>query len=134
MHKPVTKNSENKKKHARFKDNIWAADLAEMRSLSYFNCGVKYLVYVIDIFTKYTWVKHFKDKKKLKNLFYDFIEILNESKQKPNKLWVTQGKDFYNNLMQKWWDDNEILMCSTHNEGKSRVAKRFTRTFKGENL
>ena len=36
--------------------------------------------------------------------------------------------------MQKWWDDNEILMCSTYNEGKSRVVKRFTRTFKGENL
>ena len=69
LHKPVTKNSENKKKYARFKDNIWAADLAEMRSLSYFNCGVKYLVYVIDIFTKYTWVKHFKDKKSLKIFF-----------------------------------------------------------------
>ena len=39
-----------------FKDNIWAADLAEMGSLgSSFNCGVKYLLCLIDVFTKYAY-------------------------------------------------------------------------------
>ena len=41
----------------RFKDNIWAADLAEMGSLSSKNQGVKYLLCVTDVFTKYAWVK-----------------------------------------------------------------------------
>ena len=45
------------KVYARFKDNIWAADLAEMGSLSSKNKNVKYSLCVIDIFTKYAWVK-----------------------------------------------------------------------------
>ena len=46
----------------RFKDNIWAADLAEMGSLSSKNRNVKYLLCVINVFTKYAWIKSLKDK------------------------------------------------------------------------
>ena len=60
------------------------------------------------------------------------IGIVNESKRKSNKLWVDQGRGFYNNLMQKWLDDSNILMYSTRNEGKSLVAERFIRTLKGK--
>ena len=48
--------------YAEFKDNIWAVDLAEMGSLSSFNHGVKYLC-LIDVFTKYVWIKLVEDKK-----------------------------------------------------------------------
>ena len=41
-------------------------------------------------------------------------------------------KEFYNSVMQKWLDDNDILMQSTHNEGKLVVAERFIRTLKGK--
>ena len=51
--------------------------------------------------------------------------VLYESKRQPNKLWVDQGRAFYNSPMEKWLDDNDILMYSTHNEGKSVVAERF---------
>ena len=57
-----------------------------------------------------------------------FIEIKNESKRKPNKFWVDQGKEFCKSFMQKWLDNNGILMYSTHNEVKSVVAERFIRT------
>ena len=53
------------------------------------------------------------------------MEILKESKHKPNELWVDQEKQFYNSLMHKRLDD--ILMYSTHNEGKSEFAVRFIR-------
>ena len=46
-----------------------------------------------------------------------------KSNRKPNKLWVDQGREFYNNLMRKWLDNNDILMYYTHNEGKSVVAE-----------
>ena len=39
----------------------------------------------------YAWVKLLKNKK-AKTVLYGFIEIVNESKLKPNKLWVDQGK------------------------------------------
>ena len=70
--------------YARFKDNIWAGDLAEMGSLSSKSQGVKYLLCVIDVFTKYAWVKPLKDKK-AETVLRGFIERVNESKCKPNK-------------------------------------------------
>ena len=73
-------------------------DLVEMKLLSSKNKNVKYLLCVIDFFTKYAWIKPLKDKKG-KTVFNAFIEILNESNRKPNKLWVGQGKEFWNKLM-----------------------------------
>ena len=59
----------------RFKDNIWAADLAEMGSLSSKNRNIKYSLCVIDVFTKYAWVKPSKDRKG-KTVLNTFIEIV----------------------------------------------------------
>ena len=56
------------------------------------------------------------------------MEIINESNHTPNKLWVGQGREFYNKLMQEWLDNNGVLMYSTHNEGKSLIAERFIKT------
>ena len=78
---------------------------------------------MIDVFTKYALVKSLKDEK-TKTILHGFVEIVNKSKCKPNKLWVDQGREFYNSPMQKRLDENDILMCSTHNEGKSVVAVR----------
>ena len=82
-----------------------------MTSLSSNNQGVKYLLCVIDVFTKYAWIKPLKYKK-AKTVLNSFIGKVNESKHKPNKVWVDQGRESYNNLMQKWLDDNDILMYS----------------------
>ena len=70
--------------------------------------------------------------KKAKTVLHGFIEIVNKSKHKSNKLWVDAGREFYNNLIQKWLDNNYILMYSTHNEVKPIVAERFIRTLKGK--
>ena len=129
VHKQVTKKFKRRKVYARFKDNIWAADLAEMESLSSKNKNVKYLLCVIDVFTKYAWVKPLQDKND-KAALNAFMEIANESNRKPNKLWVDQGRDFYNKFMQEWLDNNDILIYSTHNEDKSVIAKMFVKTLK----
>ena len=60
-----------------------------MGSLSSKNKNVKYLFCAIDVFTKYAWVKPFKDNKD-KTVLNTFTEIANESNRKPNKLWVDQ--------------------------------------------
>ena len=62
-----------------------------MESLYSKNKNVKYLLCVIDNFTKYAWVKPLKDKKG-KAVLNTFIKIVNESNRKPNKLWVDQGR------------------------------------------
>ena len=93
--------------------------------------NLKYLLCVIDIFTKYAWFKPTTDRKG-KTFLNAFIEILNESNHKPNKLWVEQGREFYNELMQEWLDSNDILMFYTHNEGKSVIVERFIKTLKAK--
>ena len=54
-------NFEKRKVHAAFKDNIWGADLADMQLLSKYNKGIRFLLCVIDIFSKYDWVVPLKD-------------------------------------------------------------------------
>ena len=109
LHKTVTKKFKRRKVYARFKDNIWAADLSEMELFSSKNKSVKYLLCVIDYFTKYMCVKSLKDKKG-KAVLNAFIEIVNECNCKPNKLLIDQRREFYNKLMQELLDNNDILM------------------------
>ena len=100
LYKPVIKKLKRGKIFSRFKDNIWAADLAEMGSLSSKNKNVKYLVCAMDVFNSYAWVKLLKDKNE-KTVLNAFIKIVNESNSKQNKLWVDQGREFYNKIMQE---------------------------------
>ena len=88
-----------------------------------------YLLCVIVVFTKCAWVKSLKDKSG-KAVLNAFIEIVNESNCKPDELWVDQRREFYNKLMQEWLDNNDILIYSTHNEGKSVIAEKFIKTLK----
>ena len=115
LHEPVIKKCKKRKVCARFKNNIWAEDLAKKVSLSSKNKNVKYLLYAIDVFKKGKTVFKkdktvkkdkkgkavFKKDKKGKTVLNAFIKIVNESNRKPNKLWVDQGKEFYNKLMQE---------------------------------
>ena len=64
LHKPITKKLRWRKVYARFQGNIWAAELAELESPSSKNKHVEYLLCVIDVFTKYAWVRPLKDKKR----------------------------------------------------------------------
>ena len=100
-----------------------------MGSLSSKNKNVKYLLCAIDVFIKYALVKALKDKKD-KTVVNAFIEIVNETNCKPNKLWVDQRREFYNKLMQEWLEINDILMYSTHKEGKSVIAERIIKNVK----
>ena len=102
-----------------------------MQSLSRKNKGIKYLLCVIDLYSKYAFVIPLKDKKGI-SIFNAFDKIIKQSETKPNKIWVDQGSEFYNNYFKKWLSDNNIIMYSTYNEGKSVVAERFIRTLKNK--
>ena len=127
-HKPIIRKFKKRKVYSAFKDNIWGADLADMQLLSKYNKGIRLLLCVIDIFSKYAWVVPLKDKKSI-SIVKAFQIILKQSNRKPNKIWVDKGSEFYNAYFKKWLRDN-IVMYSTHNEGKSVVAERFIRMLK----
>ena len=52
--------------------------------------------------------------------------------RKPNKTWVDQGREFYNNTFKDFLKINNIEMYSTYNEEKSVVAERYIRTLKNK--
>ena len=131
LHKPIIRKLEKRKVYSTFKDNIWGVDLADMQLLSKYNKGIRFLLCVIDIFSKYAWVVPLKDKKGI-SIVKAFQNILKQSNKKPNKIWVDKGSEFYNAYFKKWLRDNNIAMYSTHNEGKSVVAERFIRTLKSK--
>ena len=131
LHKTIIRKFKKRKVYSAFKDNIWGVDLADMQLLSKYNKGIRFLFCVIDIFSKYAWVVPLKDKKGI-SIVKAFQIILKQSNRKPNKIWVDKGFEFYNAYFKKWLRDNDIVMYSTHNEGKSVVAERFIRTLKSK--
>ena len=93
--------------YSSFKDNIWGVDLADMQSLSRYNKGFKYLLCAIDLFSKYAWVLPIKDKKGT-SIVNTFKKIVSKGKSKPNKIWVDEGSEFYNQSFKYFLKINNI--------------------------
>ena len=74
LHKPIIRKFKKGKVYSAFKDNIWAADLADMQLINMFHKGFKFLLCVIDIYSKYV------------SIVNAFQNILNKSNRKPNKI------------------------------------------------
>ena len=130
LHKPIIKKRKKRKVYSYFKDNIWGVNLADMQSLCKYNKGIKYLLCAIELFSKYAWVIPIKDKKGT-SIVNAFQKIISEGR-KPNKIWVDQVIESYNNSFKGFLKINNIEMYSTYNEGKSVVAERFIRTLKNK--
>ena len=101
LHKPIIRNLKKRTVYSGSKDNIWGADLADMQLISKFNKRFRFLLCVIDIFSKYAWVVPLKDEKGV-SIVDAFQNILDDSNRKPNKIWVNKGSKFYNNSFKNW--------------------------------
>ena len=101
-----------------------------MSLISKFNKGIKYLLCLIDLFSRYAWVVPLKNEKG-DSIVEGSPKILS-SGGKPNKIWVDHGSEFYNKNFKDFSKENDIKMYSTFNEGKSVVAERFIRTLKNK--
>ena len=88
LHKPIVRKFKKRKVYSSYKDNICGVDLDDMQLISNYNKNIKYLLCVIDLLSRYSWVVPLKDKKSVINAFQS---ILNSSKRKPNKIWIGQG-------------------------------------------
>ena len=82
------------------------------------------------MFSKYAWIVPLKDKRGI-SIVNAFQKIISKGR-KPNKIWVDQGSEFYNNSFKDFLKINNIEMYSTYNEGKYVVAERFIRTLKNK--
>ena len=136
LHKPFKRAKQVRKVYFKSKDNIWNADLVIMPQQD----NYKYILTIMDGYTRYAWTVPLKDKKG-ETVANAFTDIIKKSKRKPNKLWVDQGKEFYNQHMYKLFKfkDKDILekdengeyknqIYSVFNFGKNPVIERFNRT------
>ena len=113
--------------YSAFKENICGANLADIQLISKFNNGFRFLLCVIDIFSKHAWVAPLKDKKSL-SIVNAFQKILKQSARKSHKICADKGSEFYNSHFKKLLKG--IEMYSIHNQEKFVVAERFIRTKK----
>ena len=73
--------------YSSFKDNIWGVDLADIQLINKYNKGIRYIFCGIDLCSKYAFVVPLKDKNRA-SIVNAFPKMLNNSKRKPNKIWV----------------------------------------------
>ena len=89
-------------------DEIWTADLIDRQAFAKDNIEIKYLLTVIDIFSKFVCIVPFKRKtgQKVANAFSRILKV-----RRPSKIWVDKGREFYKKDVQ-----TIIELYSTENE------------------
>ena len=113
LHKPIKRKFKKRRVLVNGIDTTWAADLVDMKAFSKFNRGIKYLLALIYVFSKYGCLVPLKNKTG-KYIASALKTIFNE--RKPEKMWVDKGKEFYNKDVK-----DSIEFYSTETEEKSRV-------------
>ena len=108
-------------------DDQWVADLVEVQPLAKYNRGIRYLLTVLDVLSKYAWVQSLKAKTGVA-LVHAFEKIVKQ--RRPNRLQTDRGKEFYNRTFQRWLEEQGIQHFSTEGDAKASVVERFNRTLK----
>ena len=131
LHKPIRKKFKRRHVITKGIDDVWSCDLVEMQEWSRDNKGYRYILNVVDVFSKYAWSIPLKDKTGL-TVLKALKDIIKISNRKCKHIWVDKGKEFYNKHFDEWLKENDIVRYSTYGEHKSAVVERFNRTLKTE--
>ena len=99
-----------------------------MQQFSKWSKGYRYLLMVLDLFSKYGWIVPLTDKKG-GTVTEAFRTIFKESR-KPQYLWTDNGKEYYNKHLKELLEKDNITLYSAENEEKSSVCERWNRTIK----
>ena len=101
-----------------------------MGKFSEWNKDIKYLLMVIDVFSKFGWIRPLKNKRG-QSVADAFQSIFRErARRKPKMLWTDKGLEFFNKIMKDLLSKNGITLYTTENEEKSSVVERWNRTMK----
>lgn len=130
LHRPARRNYQRRHVKILGLDETWQADLVDMQEYARENKGYKYLLTVIDIFSKFSWALPLKSKRG-KDVA-DAMESLFKQGRVPKNLHTDKGTEFYNsnfnNLMKKF----NVHLYSTYSNLKASICERFNRTLKNK--
>jgi len=129
LHTPARRNFPRRHVIVRGYDDLWQADLVEMRSYARANRGYHYILTIIDVLSKYAWAVPLKTKSGIEVALL-IARILQDDKRCPNNLQTDKGKEFYNTNVQNLLKKYSINHYSTYSTIKASVVERFNRTLK----
>lgn len=130
LHRPVRKKFKRNFYSVFHKDELWQADLNDMRSLSKFNDGYAYILCVIDVWSKFAWSVPLK-RKTGEEVTRAFSKIFKQSRRKAVYLQSDNGREFLNIGFQNFLKKNKVHFYHTNNpDTKACIVERFNRTLK----
>lgn len=113
-------------------DDTWTADLAVFEKFARVNKGYRYILVVLDTFSRFAWARPLK-RKTGAEVAEAFEDIFRSSGRKCKKLFCDKGTEFYNaNVRRVLRENGDITLYSTNNEPKATIAERFIRTLRGK--
>lgn len=131
LHKSPRKNFPRRYVNVKGINDLWQADLVEMQPYAKINKNYKYLLTVINVFSKKAYAKPILNKT-ASHVTHAMNEILNESSSRPNHLQTDNGTEFHNKMFKDLMKKNEINFYSTYSSLKASVIERFNRTLKNK--
>jgi len=135
LHKPARRNYSRRPTTVNGFKDLFQADLVEMQPYASQNSNNRYLLTVIDVFSKYAWARPLKDKTAIcvTKAMKDVLDSSDGAIFKPPKyLQTDQGKEFYNASFQNMLQNYGITLYSTFSNKKAAVVERFNRTLKAK--
>lgn len=128
IHRSARKRFPRRRVQIRGVHDTWQADLVDLRSLAKSNKGYNYILFVINVFTKFVWTRPLKTKSGLE-VTKAMAEVLAEA-HPPKNLQVDMGKEFYNAPFKELMKQHKINMYSTFSVLKASIVERVNRTIK----
>ena len=125
LNKLAKKNFERRTIITYFPNDIWAMDLMDVGNISKDNDGIKFLLNIVDIYSRYAYSIPLKSKKGT-----EILKAVKTLKVLPKKMWVDEGHEFYNKEFMTFLKSNNIDMYHTNSGLKSVFVERFNRTLR----
>lgn len=129
LHKPVRKKFPTRKTIAPYLDSVWQLDLTEMVKYKAYNDGIQYILFVIDVYSRYLWLKALKDKKS-KTVATAVREIINDDNRYPQMIWTDRGSEFLGRYFQEIIIEYDIGYYNTFSVNKAAIVERVQRSIK----
>ena len=128
--KPPKKNYDTNKTDVYYIDDIWSLDILDLKEYGpESNRGYRYVLVIIDNFSKYCWTIPLKNKNS-QTIKDSFENVVKSSKRLPNLIKSDRGKEFYNNIFQDFLIKNNIKLYSRNSSFGAVFAERFNRTIR----
>jgi len=128
LHRPVKRKFRKRRVYVKGTNKIHASDLVDMQAFSKSNNGYRYILMIIDTFSKYGWAIPIKTKKGTE-VVKAFSKLWMKEKP-PQKLWIDKGLEYWNADMKRLAKKKHVAMYTTENEEKSTIVERWNRTIK----